>query len=238
MDDGKHERVTGRGNAEHPKITALICTLDEADNLPYVLPRIPPFVDEVLLVDGHSTDGTLEVAQRLRPDVRVLQQPGKGKGDALKFGVKQARGDIIVTLDGDGQTDPAEIPRFVGPLLKGYDFAKGSRLINGRPPKMVWHRWIGNKALAKASNLLHGTEYTDVCSGYNAFRKDAFSRMRLTYDGFELEQQMNVRTKKAGLRVVEVPCTDHGRHSGNSKTRDVRQGVRDLLIIIRERFRH
>lgn len=236
MDGGRYERVTGSGNAEHPKITALICTLDEADNLRHVLPRIPSFVDEVLLVDGHSTDGTVETAQRLRPDIRALHQPGRGKGDALKFGIPQASGDIIVTLDADGSTDPAEMAKFVEPLLRGYDFAKGSRLVNGRPPKMVWHRWIGNRALAMASNLLHGTKYTDVCSGYNAFRKDAFTRMRLTYDGFEMEQQMNVRTKKDGLRVVEVPCTDHGRHSGNSKTRDVRQGLRDLLIIIRERF--
>src|SRR3990172_4321735 len=80
------------------RITALICALNEEGSLPYVLPRIPGWVDEVLLVDGHSVDGTVELARSLRPDIRVLHQPGRGKGDALKCGVAAARGDILVTL--------------------------------------------------------------------------------------------------------------------------------------------
>ncbi len=87
-------------------ITALVCTLNEAENLCHVLPNIPAWVDEVLLVDGHSTDNTVEVAKKLCPDIHILYQPGKGKGDALKHGIKHAKGDIIVTLDADGATDP------------------------------------------------------------------------------------------------------------------------------------
>ena len=153
-------------NVPPPKITALICTLNEADNLPHVLPKIRPFVDEILLVDGHSIDDTVEVARNICPGIRVLSQPGRGKGDALKFGIQEASGELIVTLDADGQTDPADIPRFIKPLLNGYDFVKGSRLLNGRPPKMRRHRWIGNRILATTANLLYGTRYTDICSGY------------------------------------------------------------------------
>jgi glycosyltransferase involved in cell wall biosynthesis len=91
------------------KTTVLICTLNEEKNLPHVLPRIPQWVDEVLLIDGHSTDQTVEVAKKLRQDIRVLYQPGKGKGDALKYGIQHASGDIIITLDADGATDPCEI---------------------------------------------------------------------------------------------------------------------------------
>ena len=104
---------------EYPGITVIICALNEASNLPSVFPRIPEWVDEVLLIDGHSTDRTVEVARELFPEVTVLYQPGTGKGNALKHGFKHARGDIIVTLDADGATDPEEIPKFIEPLLKG-----------------------------------------------------------------------------------------------------------------------
>jgi len=123
-----------------PAITIVICALNEEENLPYVLPKIPGSVNEVLLVDGHSTDATVEVAKKLCPKIRVLYQSGKGKGDAIKFGVSQATGDIIITLDADGQTNPDDIDRFIAPLLNGYDLAKGTRLAHSRPPNMSKHR--------------------------------------------------------------------------------------------------
>jgi len=219
-----------------PKISVIICTLNEADNLPHVLPKIPEWVDEVILVDGHSTDNTVEIAKALRPDIRVLYQLRKGKGDALKCGIEHASGDIIVTLDADGATDPEEMPRFIKPLLNGYDFAKGSRFLEGRP-NMPRHRQFGNWILVTASNILYGTKYTDICSGYNAFWKEAIKKVNLSSDGFEMEQEMNVKIKKIGLRLIEVPHHDKGRLSGNSKTQDLKQGLKDLITIIRERFR-
>jgi len=220
-----------------PRLTVLICTLDEEKSLPYVLAGIPDWVDEVLLVDGHSSDRTVEVAKWLRPDIRIVYQPGRGKGIALRHGVQEARGDIVVTVDADGENNPADLPRFIEPLLNGYDFSKGSRLAKGRPPAMPWHRWLGNKVLAITCNLLFGTRYTDVCSGYNAFWKSAFQRLRLTYNGFEMEQEMAVKIGKAGLKVVEVPHHDAGRIGGASKTHDIKQGFTDWFVIIKERFR-
>ena len=225
------------GEITRPRITALICALNEEENLQHVLPRIPDWVDEVILVDGHSSDNTVEVAKKLRPDIRILCQRDKGKGNALRYGFQEARGDIIVTLDADGQTDPEDIPRFIEPLLNGYDFAKGSRLVHGRPPRMPFHRWIGNRVLTISSNLLHGTRYTDICSGYNAFWKSALGRVKLSSEGFEMEQEMLVKAKKAGLRVAEVEYCDLGRISGESKISDIKQGLIDWLVIIKERFR-
>lgn len=226
-----------KGLSGKQKITVLICTLNEEATIASVLSRVPVWVDEVVLVDGHSTDNTVAEALRVRPDIRVLYQSGKGKGDALKYGVQQATGDIIVTLDADGQTDPEEMPNFIEPLLRGYDFTKGTRLTRGRPTNMPWHRWFGNKVLAITSNILHGTRYTDICSGYNAFWKKVFQRLSLDYDGFQMEQQMLVKVKKAGLKVAEVACYDAGRIGGVTKTRDVKQGFIDWFTIIRERFR-
>ena len=220
----------------YPSITALICTLNEEANLPYVLPKIPNWVDEIILVDGHSTDQTVEVAKGLRPEIKLFYQSGKGKGDALKCGFKHANGDIIVTLDADGTTDPEEMPKFIEPLLNGYDFAKGSRFLNNRP-NMPLHRQFGNWVLVTTANILHGTRYTDICSGYNAFWKRAIEKVSLSSDGFEMEQEMNVKIKRAGLKVIEVPCQDQGRYGGTSKTQDLKQGLIDLITIIRERFR-
>jgi glycosyltransferase involved in cell wall biosynthesis len=221
---------------DRAKVTALICTLNEAENLPHVLPRIPQWVDEVLIVDGGSTDGTVDLAHRLRPAVRTLSQPGRGKGDALQFGVRRAIGEIIVTLDADGETDPSELPMFVGAIQRGCDLAKGSRLATGRPRRMPLYRWVGNKLLAMTFNLLYGTRFTDVCSGYTAFRKPSFLRLELTYDNCEIEQQMLARARKLGMAIVEVPHVSDGRIAGASKVSGIKQGLIDWLVIIRERF--
>lgn len=224
------------GAGDNLKITALICTLNEAENLPHVLPRIPSWVDEVLIVDGGSTDGTVELARRLRPDVRILLQPGRGKGDALKFGVEQSSGDIIVTLDADGETDPSELPAFVEAIQRGFDFAKGSRLARGRPLRMPSYRWLGNRVLAITFNFLYGTQFTDVCSGYTAFRKQAFLRLGLTYSNCEMEQQMLARALKLGMNIEEVPHRSDGRIAGASKVSGIKQGLIDWLVILKERF--
>ncbi|MBA7506259.1 Undecaprenyl-phosphate mannosyltransferase [subsurface metagenome] len=223
--------------SQRPKVTTLICTLNEEANLPQVLPKIPEWVDEVLLVDGHSIDNTVELAKRLRPNIRILYQPGRGKGDALKYGCKHAQGDIIVTLDADGTTDPKEIPKFIEPLLNGYDFAKGTRFLHGHPLNMPLYRRFGNWVLVTTANILHGTKYTDICSGYNAFWKEILERIELSSKGFEMEQEMNVKIKKAGLKVTEVTCNDMGRFSGGSKVSIFKQGLKDLITILRERFR-
>src|SRR5918999_731872 len=99
--------------ALHPTVTVVIPTLNEAQNLPHVLERLPVWVHEVIVVDGHSTDDTVAVAKACRPDVKIVLQNGKGKGNALACGFREATGDITVMLDADGSTDPAEIPRFV-----------------------------------------------------------------------------------------------------------------------------
>ena len=219
-------------------ITALICTLNEESALSVssALNQIPEIIDEVLVVDGHSEDDTVKLVKEARPDARILYQPGKGKGNALRHGFRHATGDIIVTLDADGSTDPREVPKFVDAILSGYTLAKGSRFLKNRPV-MPPHRRFGNWVLTTTTNILFGTNYTDVCSGYNAFWSTEIDKIGLTKDGFEMEQQMNARAKRAGLKVIEVGVRDEGRLGGESKTRDVRQGLTDLLTIIVERFR-
>ena len=220
---------------ERPKVTALVCTLNEAENLPHVLPKIPSWVDEVLLVDGHSTDDTVRVATKLHPDARIVQQPGKGKGDALRYGIEQAAGDVVVMLDAAGSMDPAEMPRFIAPLLEGYDFVKGSRFMKGGgTADMERHRVFGNWVFTTLTNVFHGSRYTDLCYGYNAFWRDRFLAVGFSSDGFEVETEINIRIRKARLKVLEVPSYEASRLNGKGNLRSFHDGWRILRTIFLE----
>ena len=220
------------------RISVVICALNEEHNLLYVLPNIPSWVDEVVLVDGDSTDRTIEVAQSIRPDIRIVHQWRKGKGDALCLGIFLATGDIVVTLDADGSTDPSEMKRFIKPLMEGYDFAKGTRFANGFPKHKVRHRVIGNTIIVKVFNLLFKKNYTDLCSGYNAFwRKTVIGALcPWVKDGYENEPFINSRIVRKGLRVIEVSHTDMPRFYGVLKEHSWRQGLKAIKSIVRERI--
>src|SRR5213076_2340369 len=107
-----------------PTVSVIVPTLNEAPNLPHFFSRLPPDLYEVILVDGGSADGTVATARRLYPRLVVVRQTRSGKGNALACGFAASTGDILVTVDADGSTDPAELPRFVAALVAGADYAK------------------------------------------------------------------------------------------------------------------
>jgi glycosyltransferase involved in cell wall biosynthesis len=215
----------------------VIPTLNEANNLPHVLPRIPHWVDEVILVDGHSSDGTDQVARQLRPDIRIIHEPEPGKGAALRAGFAEASGDMIIMLDADGSTDPLEIPLFVATLRAGADFAKGSRFVQGGgTADMPLHRKLGNLAFVMLVRMLFGGSYSDLCYGYNAFWSRILPQLELDGKGFEIETLMNVRALKAGLRVAEVPSFEAKRVYGEGRLRTIPDGWRVLTTILKERL--
>jgi len=226
-----------RDYRSRPTVTVVVPTLNEAENLPHVLRKLPSGVNELIVVDGHSTDATVEVTQELRPDARIVLQDRQGKGNALACGFAAARGDIIVTVDADGSTDPEEIPRFIAPLIDGADFVKGSRYMKGGGSADITRvRSAGNRALGVSVNLLFGTTYTDLCYGYNAFWRSCLPQLHVTCDGFEVETVINVRAARSGLNVVEVPSYERDRIHGLSNLNAWRDGRRVLRSIMRERF--
>lgn len=219
-------------------VSVVIPTLNEAENLPYVLPRIPLWVSEIILVDGHSTDNTIDVALTLHPKVRVIVEDTPGKGAALRTGFAAAQGDVIVMLDADGSTDPAEIPLFVGALVSGADFAKGSRFLQGGGTSdMPRLRRMGNWGLTMLVRLLYGGNFSDLCYGYNAMWADVIPLLGLDTNGFEIETLMNVRALYRGLKVVEVASFESERIHGVSKLRTFPDGWRVLRTIFGERVR-
>ncbi len=233
-----------------PRVSVVIPTLNEARNLPHVLARMPPDIHEVIVVDGHSVDDTIAVARKMRPDVRIVMQTRRGKGNALACGFAAATGDVIAMVDADGSADPGEIPRFVGALLDGADFAKGTRFANGGGSDDITRvRRLGNRFLCAVVNTLFGTKYTDLCYGYNVFWRrhvrllglDATSAPApcgdgmLWGDGFEVETLVNIRVPKEGLKVTEVPSFEHSRIHGVSNLNAVRDGMRVLRTVLTER---
>jgi glycosyltransferase involved in cell wall biosynthesis len=204
----------------------------------------------VILVDGASIDDTLRIARELRPDVRIVMQTRRGKGNALACGLAVATGDIAVTLDADGSADPAEIPQFVAALMEGADFAKGTRFApGGGSTDITRFRALGNRLLNRFVNACYGTSYTDLCYGFNAFWRRHLPVMgldvkaapgspggRLAWgDGFEVETLIHVRVAAAGLAVAEVPSFEHRRVHGRSNLNAFSDGLRVLRTILTER---
>jgi len=201
-----------------PTVSVVIPALNEEDNLPLVLEGLPP-VDEVVVVDGGSADDTVRIAREVRPDAVVVRQTRTGKGNALACGFAACRGDVVVTLNADGSTDPGEIPRYVDALLSGAEVAHGSRFRDGGTD-LGGRRLdrFGNAVLTWIVNVLFGTSFTDVGFGYNAYWRALLpaldlppvepSRGRRGHrhwgDGAEIEPLLNLRTAAQGLRVVEV----------------------------------
>ncbi len=206
----RSEQVVGSALSQSRQtVSVVIPAMNEAENLPYVLPRIPAWVHEVILVDGNSTDRTVAVAR-----------------------------ELWAMLDADGSTDPAEIPIFVGALLAGADFVKGSRFLQGGGTSdMPLHRKLGNWGFAMGVRVLFGGIYSDLCYGYNAFWRRVLPHMELYGDGFEIETIMNVQALRSGLKVVEVPSFEAERVHGEGRLRTIPDGWRVLKTIVRERLR-
>jgi glycosyltransferase involved in cell wall biosynthesis len=219
-----------------PHVSVVIPTLNEAENLKWLLPRLPDWLDEILIVDGCSTDATIAVAKELRPEVKIVLETRRGKGAALRAGFEAATGDIIVMMDADGSMHPDEIIRYVAALMTGADFAKGSRFMQGAGTSdMTLFRRTGNLGLTLAVRSLYGSSFSDLCYGYMAFWRRHVPLLRSDCDGFEIETLINIRALKGKLKIVEVASYESDRIHGTSNLRAIPDGWRVLKTILRER---
>jgi glycosyltransferase involved in cell wall biosynthesis len=228
----------------NPSVSVIIPTHNEAGNIGWVLDNMPS-VHEVILVDN-STDNTWLVAKEHYDDIKIVGQSRRGKGNALVTGFKQATGDIIIMLDGDGSADPREIKRFVAALMNdGVDFAKGTRFsAGGGSDDITKTRHFGNWCLNKVVNGMFGSSYSDLCYGYNAFWRYCLDDLKLPNpyspgaqwgDGFEIETMINTRLVGSHLIVEEVPSYEYNRITGESNLKPVKDGTRVLKTIMREK---
>ena len=221
-----------------PTVSVVIPTRDEAGNVAWVLNRLPPIVDEVVIVDGLSKDATIASARAARPDVVVVLQRRPGKGAALQAGFAVAKGEIIVMLDADCSMDPAEITGLVGRLRPGIGLVKGSRFMSAPgagTTDMTRLRRVGNGSLLRLVNHLHGVALTDLCYGLCAFRRSDLPDLSIDAAGFEVETQIVLHALRAHMSIEEVPSYEAPRHEGVSKLHPCRDGIRVLRTVARER---
>jgi glycosyltransferase involved in cell wall biosynthesis len=191
---------------------------------------------EVLVVDDGSTDGTQRVAADAGARVLRLDANG-GKGAAIRQGLGESRGQVIVLIDGDGQDDPTEIPQLLDALQPDVDLVVGSRFIGRFEPGAITpvNHW-GNRFLTSVINLLFSTSLTDTQAGFKAFRAETLRRVSLRAHRFDIEVDLLLGVLRAGGRVVEVPVRRAPRQHGESRLNSLLDGTRILVRIVGRRF--
>jgi len=241
IDTGNLRRRGADRRVKRPtSVSVVIPTLNEEGSLPWVLENLPLWVDEVVLVDGLSTDATQLLARRLRQDAVVVHQFQRGKGAALRAGFAAATGDIVVMIDADGSTDPREMDRFVDALRDGADFVKGSRYVEGGgSADFTRLRSAGNRCLVGLANVMYRSRFTDLCYGYCAFWRSHLPALSLESDGFEIETELVLAAVRAKLEIREVASHEQERIAGASNLNALRDGIRVLKMMFgRHERRH
>ncbi len=230
--------VGARTAAEGPQVTVLVAAYNEApvigDVVRKALAAVPS--GEVLVVDDGSTDGTERTAAEA--GARVVRLPAnEGKGNAVRRGLPEAQGDVIVLIDGDGQDDPSEIPLLLEALRPGVDLVVGSRFLGRFEPGAITpvNQW-GNQFLTTAINVLFSTRLTDTQAGFKAVRVAALKRVTLRAHRFDIEVDLLLGVLRAGGQVVEVPVRRAARPHGKSHLNSIRDGARIFRRIIAHRF--
>jgi len=228
------------------KSVAIIPAFNEEIALGSVILRTLQYVDKVIVVDDGSTDKTKEVATLAGGEL-ISHPTNLGKGQGLKSGFEAVLSinesinnsdetyDVIVTIDGDGQNNPDEIPTLISPIESGKaDFVNGSRYLEGSTENDTpTYRRVGQKVLDKATNLSSGLNITDSQSGFRAFSKKAILYFKLKNSGFAIESEILSDAAEAELKIVEVPITVRYDLDGSTKN-PITHGVGVLLKIIKD----
>jgi len=202
------------------KISVVIPTRNEEGMIKEIIDGCRPYADELLVVDGHSTDDTRKIAEAA--GVRVILDNGKGKGAALRQAAFAVTGDIIVFIDADGSHDPKDIPRLVEPIIKGEaDHVSGSRLIGGSSELHggfdECFRLMGSSFITACINWRFKVVLSESQNGFRAIRTDVIRQLGLEENITTIEQEMIMKTLKKGFRMAEVPTHEHKRKMGYSK---------------------
>ncbi len=219
--------------SRRPYVSIVVPTFNERTNIRRMIAGVRnslrgiPY--EIIVVDRHSDDGTAAIARSM--GARIIYED-KGKGNALRIGFSKARGRIIISMDADMSHRPDELRLLISGIEVGYDVCMGSRfLVGGGTEDMPLFRKFGNKVFIALVNLVYGTHYSDLCYGYRSMTRDAVRRLHLSSVGFGIEAEINIKAKKAGLRVLEVPSYEKRRSAGRGKLRAFRDGYSILRTI-------
>ncbi len=218
-----------------PHISLVIPTLNEEENIGSLLRQVSSILKgyryELIVVDGHSKDRTVNIAKSA--GARIIYDRW-GKGSALSRGINAARGDVIISMDADLSNRPTELKLLIAGIETGYDICMGSRfLTGGGSDDMPLIRKFGNWCFVKIVNLIYGSRYTDLCYGYRSFARDVPRRLHLDEKGFGIEAEISIKAVKKGMKVLEVPSYEKRREGGDAKLMTFRDGWAILRTILR-----
>ena len=193
---------------------------------------------EIIVVDDGSDDGTLEIVRRLSDStMRVIHYPdNRGKGAAVRRGIEESKGDLIVVQDADLEYDPRDLTRLLRPLREGQArVVYGSRFTGERRNMFFWH-WVGNRFLSFVTNVLFNTTLSDMETCYKMFDGDFLRSLNLTAERFEFEPEVTAAALRLGERIWEVPISYAGRELHEGKKITWRDGAPALMTLLRVRF--
>lgn len=223
-------------------LSVIIPVFNEGSTLAQVVDKVievVPHLQEVIIVDDCSTDGTGDVASELArryTQVRVTRHSkNRGKTQALRTGFALTSGNIVIVQDADLEYDPTEIHAVIQPIIDGHaDVVFGSRFLVRKEARVLYfYHYLANKALTFASNLLTNLNMTDIETGYKAFRGDIIRSMVISSSGFGFEVEVTAKVAKLGCAVYEVPISYYGRTYQEGKKVSLKDGIEALWFILR-----
>ncbi|HSP92245.1 MAG TPA: glycosyltransferase family 2 protein [Vicinamibacterales bacterium] len=218
------------------RTTVVIASRNEGDSVVDLAAAVLACCDDVIVVDGHSTDGSPARLKAL--GVAVIEDGGLGKGDAIRRGLASAAGDVVVTMDADGSHDPADIRSLTAPIEAGEaDLVIGCRMRGGSDEFAgTWTMFVrlwGNNFLTQVINTRFGTALTDTQNGFRAIRASVVRELALRENKHSIELEMILRALKRHLRVCQVPAHEYARRAGESSLSVVRQTPTFLWCLLR-----
>jgi glycosyltransferase involved in cell wall biosynthesis len=215
-----------------PRIACIIPTLNEGVTVSEVIQKAQPYVDRVVVIDGHSHDNTCAQARQAGCD--VMYQEGKGKGMALRTALARIDADIYVIIDGDATYDATEMSKLLRPVLDGdADMVIGSRL-QGKMEcgSISTLNIMGNHLFNLLINYLFDGRITDSQSGFRAFHRRVVADLSLSSQGFEIETELTVKALQRGLTILDIPITYRTRRGTPTKLSAFRAGSRIVATIL------
>lgn len=217
-------------------ISVVIPTLNEQPTIREIIQGCKPYADEIIVVDGHSTDGTQQIAKE--EGVRLILDNGKGKGAALRQAVDQVKGEVVVFIDADGSHDPRDLPKLLAPIMEDRaDHVTGSRMIGGSSELHggfdECFRLMGSSFITACMNWRFKVRLSDSQNGLRSIRTEVFKALHLKENIFTIEMEMIMRTLKFGYRMAEVPTHEHARRMGYSKIKISKVWHRYLWVLVK-----